>query len=82
MKHMKHIKHIKQFNESEINEFFGGNGDNGNAEINIEGSGDVKTLVIREIFKLLDNIAGDVKMFIDGDEINRYTGGKTGIKKQ
>jgi len=79
---MKHIKHIKQFNESEINEFFGGNGDNGNAEINIEGSGDVKTLVIREIFKLLDNIAGDVKMFIDGDEINRYTGGKTGIKKQ
>lgn len=63
------LNHIKEFNKFEINEeFFGGA--NGVCNINIDGDGEIKNLVISEIKKALRNIGGEVHLSIDGKEVD------------
>jgi hypothetical protein len=62
---------IKKFNE----EFFGGSP--GKVDINIEGDGQVKQVVINEIKKALKNIGGNINLLVDGEKVNihNYGGG-------
>ena len=55
---------IKKFNE----EFFGGA--EGEVNINIDGHGLVKEVVIDEIKKLLKNMGGDINLSVDGEKVN------------
>jgi hypothetical protein len=62
---------IKKFNE----EFFGGA--EGQVNINIDGDGQVKQVVINEIKKALKNIGGNINLLVDGEKVNihNYGGG-------
>jgi hypothetical protein len=61
---------IKKFNEE-----FGGA--EGKVNINIEGDGEVKKVVINEIKKALKNIGGNINILVDGEKVNihNYGGG-------
>lgn len=51
-------------------EFFGGAP--GICNINIEGEGDVKMYVIREVQKALRNIGGEIHLKVDGKEVSPH----------
>ena len=53
---------IRKFNE----EWFGGAP--GKVTINIDGEGEVKKVVIRELQKMLGNIGGEIHVLVDGKE--------------
>lgn len=69
------IDAIEDF-EGTNEEFFGGAP--GVCNINIEGEGDVKMYVIREVQKVLRNIGGEIHLKVDGKEVNPHGQSKGG----
>ena len=63
------IDAIEDF-EGTNEEFFGGAP--GVCNINIEGEGDVKKYVIREVQKALRNIGGEIHLKVDGEEVSTH----------